>query len=371
MSAVTLADVETPFAVLDHAKMVRNIERLAARMDRLGVQLRPHVKTAKCVEVAKRMMNGHPGPITVSTLAEAEAFADARYTDITYAVGIAPAKLPRVADLIARGVDLRVLVDSVAQAKAVAQIHVPALIEIDCDGHRGGVNADDPALIEIGSLLDLRGVLVHAGETYFADSPEALAEAAENECVVANRAATALRDAGLPCPVVSIGSTPTAHAAVDLTGVTEVRAGNYVFFDLVMAGIGVCDVDDIALSVVVTVIGHRPDKGWIITDGGWMAMSRDRGTARQRVDQGYGVVTTLDGIAYPDLVMGQTSQEHGILTVRPESSTPLPDLPIGTRLRILPNHACATAAQHDSYRVINLTGPPPGIDATWQRVRGW
>src|SRR3546814_5431242 len=128
-----------------------------------------------------------------------------------------------------------------------------------------------------------------------------------------------LRDAGLPCPVVSVGSSPTAHFARNLDGVTEVRAGVYVFFDLVMAGIGVCTLDDIALSVLTTVIGHQHDKGWIIVDAGWMALSRDRGTQSQRVDQGYGVVCDEAGSPLPGLLVTGANQEHGI--VRSEEHT--------------------------------------------------
>ncbi len=146
-----------------------------------------------------------------------------------------------------------------------------------------------------------------------------------------------------------------------------------MFFDLVMAGLGVCGLADLALSVVVTVIGHRPEYGWIVTDGGWMAMSRDRGTAVQPQDQGYGLVTDLSGTLIPDLVMTAASQEHGTLTARDGAA--LPDLPIGTRLRVLPNHACATAAQHQGYHVVDgsraTEAPTPGIEAYWPRVTGW
>ena len=382
-TARTLADPDTPFAVVDVHKTLRNIERLATRADRLGVTLRPHVKTAKSLDVAALMHGGARCPVTVSTLAEAEAFADGGYTDITYAVGIDPHKLPRVIALLRRGVRLRVLLDSPEQARSVADaahragIAIPALIEIDCDGHRGGLTTDAPALIETGRLLHragcLDGVLTHAGESYAAHTPEEQRLAAKNERDTAVAAAGKLRAAGLPVAVVSVGSTPTAHAAEDLTGVTELRAGNYVFFDLVMAGLGVCRIDDLALSVVVTVIGHRPEHGWIVTDGGWMAMSRDRGTAGQPQDQGYGLVTDLNGTLLWNLVMTAASQEHGTLTTR-DGTTP-PDLPIGTRLRILPNHACATAAQHHGYHIIDSArsgvGPAPAIEAFWPRVTGW
>jgi D-serine deaminase-like pyridoxal phosphate-dependent protein len=138
-----------------------------------------------------------------------------------------------------------------------------------------------------------------------------------------------------------------------------------------MAGLGVCEIDDLALSVVTTVIGHRWDHGRILTDAGWMAMSRDRGTANQKTDQGYGLVTDLNGNLIPNLLMSGASQEHGTLSNR-DGSNP-PELPIGTRLRILPNHACATAAQHQGYHIIDPAEAPgtPEIKDFWTRITGW
>jgi D-serine deaminase-like pyridoxal phosphate-dependent protein len=381
-AAQTLMDPDTPFAVVDVHKSLRNVERLRARGGRLGVTVRPHMKTAKSLDVAALLNDGNTCPVTVSTLAEAEAFADGGYTDITYAVGIDPHKLPRVIALLRRGVTVRVLLDSIEQAVFVAEasgqagLPIPAQIEIDCDGHRGGLKPDDPALTEIGRILHdaacLDGVLTHAGESYFAYSAEEQRLAAQNERDTAVAAAERLRAAGMPVACVSDGSTPPAHAAEDLPGVTELRAGNYMFFDLVMAGLDVCQVQDLALSVVVTVIGHRPEYGWIVTDGGWMAMSRDRGTAAPAQDQGYGLVTDMAGHLIPNLVMTAASQEHGTLTAR--DGTDVPDLPVGTRLRILPNHACATAAQHHGYHVVDSsegTEPAPVIRARWPRITGW
>lgn len=215
----------------------------------------------------------------------------------------------------------------------------------------------------------LRGVLTHAGASYGADGDDALRACAEGERASAVKAAAILREAGFACPIVSVGSTPTAHFAQSLEGVTEVRAGVFVFFDLVMAGVGVCQIDDIALSVLGTVIGHQPEKGWILADAGWMAMSRDRGTAKQKVDQGYGLVCDIHGKPFPDLIMSDANQEHGILSIRSGSNAPLPDLPIGTRIRILPNHACATAAQHDAYQVV--CSDDDAIKAVWPRFGGW
>ena len=375
----TLNDPGTPFLALDLATMRRNVARLTSHLGDLGVPLRLHVKTCKAPELARMVYGGGTGPITVSTLGEAEVFAEDGFTDMIYAVGLAPAKLPRIQSLRDRGVDIAVLLDSTTQAEAVAAASreagapIPALIEIDSDGHRGGLVPGDPAIREIAAILDgegaeLRGVLTHAGESYHAMGTEAQAEAAEGERAAVVGVAETLRGHGHACPTVSVGSTPTSHAARDLTGVTEVRAGNFVFFDLVQAGIGVCSPADIALSVVATVIGHRPELGWILTDGGWTATSRDRGTAAQAVDQGYGLVAGLDGGIYPDLVMSAASQEHGTLTIREGSGAALPDLPIGARVRILPNHACATAEEHARYVVVDGGREVVGrID----RPRGW
>jgi len=378
--ATTLGDLATPCLVLDAERMERNIARLRARLDGLGVSLRPHLKTAKSVDVARRVMTSPVGPATVSTLLEAEHFAAAGVRDIVYAVGIAPSKLKQVLALRAGGADVTVVLDTVEQAQAVAQAsrkagtRIPALIEIDCDGHRSGVLPNDKQrLVEIGRALEdgaeLRGVLTHAGASYGARGTEALRQCAEVERRSVVEAATILRQAGLPCPVVSVGSTPTAHNVTDLSGVTEVRAGVFVFFDLVMAGIGVCQVDDIALSVLATVIGHQREKGWILVDAGWMAMSQDKGTSKQAVNQGYGLVCDVNGAPYADLIMAAANQEHGIITVRPGSGGVLPDLAIGDRVRILPNHACATSAQHRAYQVVR--GSSDRVEAEWLRFGGW
>jgi len=372
-----LADLPTPCLLLDEARMTRNIARIRERLAGTGVRYRAHLKTAKSVEVARRQMETPQGPAMVSTLREAEVFADAGVTDMTYGVGIAPDKLGRVLALRRRGIDLTVILDSVAQAEAVAAASVPglrlaALIEIDCDGHRSGVKPGDAALLSaIAAALEpraeLRGVLTHGGESYAARGQAALEAAAEGERLAVVGAAAILREAGRTCPVVSAGSTPTFMSACSFEGLTEFRAGVCVFFDLFQAGVGVCRADEIALSVLATVIGHQPEKGWTITDAGWMAMSRDRGTATQALDQGYGVVCGLDGLPIGDTIVVGANQEHGIVAPRPGSGAAVPELPIGARVRVLPNHACATAAQYDRYHVVR----DGAAAAEWARFGGW
>ena len=375
-----LRELETPCLVLDSTKLARNLGRMRGHLSELGVALRPHVKTAKSIEVAQLALAGGPAAITVSTLKEAEQFFAHGITDILYAVGITPNKLDHVADLRRRGADVAIILDNVESARRVAAhgaaqgMRYPVLIEIDSDGHRSGVKPESPALIEIGRVLhesgatELRGVMTHAGDSYNCDTVQKIRAMARQERDAVVRCAQRLAAAGLPCPVVSVGSTPTATYADDLTGVTEVRAGVYMFFDLVMAGISVCTVDDIALSVLATVLGHQADKGWIITDAGWMAMSRDRGTAGQKVDQGYGVVCDVAGHPVDGLIMVAANQEHGIIACRDGGALDLARYPVGTPLRILPNHACATGAQHDRYHVV---AGGTAVEAVWPRFSGW
>ena len=371
-----LSPLLTPVALLDEARMAHNIRRMQQRTAALGVTLRPHVKTAKCVDVARAQRTAGAVGITVSTLKEAEVFFDAGFDDILYAVCIAPNKLATAQALRARGCALRVVVDSVAAARALVDSgqRFEVLIEIDTDGHRAGVQPESDLLLAIGHTLHgggavLAGVMTHAGASYECRTPEALRAMAEQERSRCVRAAERLRAADLPCPVVSVGSTPTALSATQLAGVTEVRAGVYVFQDLVMQGIGVCSEGEIALSVLATVIGHQTDKGWVLVDAGWMAMSRDRGTQAQPVDWGYGAVCDEAGNGIDGWWMGGANQEHGIVQRRDGQADAglAARFPIGTRLRILPNHACATAAQLPAYTVL-------GADAalkSWPRFGGW
>ena len=375
-----LLKLETPCLVLDKGKIKKNISYLQKRMEHLGVNLRPHGKTAKNIDVIKMALAGQPGGITVSTLKEAEYFFSHGIVDIVYAVGITPVKLDRIANIIRRGANITIILDSIEQVRFVAAkaqqygLNIPVLIELDCDGHRSGVTLSDSLLVDIGHVLNsedgvmLGGVLTHAGESYQCKSVEDIRVLAEAERKMAVKCAEILRQNGLPCPIVSVGSTPTANYAEDLTGVTEVRAGVFMFYDLVMAGLGVCHVRDIAISVLTSVIGHQKRKGWMITDAGWMALSRDRGTASQKVDQGYGLVCNIEGEPRTDLIVSSTNQEHGIIVDRGEKELDWELFGIGSVFRILPNHACATGAMHDRYYITD--GTTEIIDV-WHRINGW
>ncbi len=391
-----LHDLSTPAALVDTQRMAHNIARMQTRMGALGVAFRPHVKTTKCVEIAQQQLSAGARGITVSTLKEAEQFLAAGVTDILYAVGMSAPKLKQAAALMAEGCDLKIIADSADAAMAIVHfgqqhgVQFDVWIEVDTDGHRSGVKPHSDDLLRIGKLLHgdaqatygarLGGVMTHAGASYELHTPEALQAMAEQERSLCVLAAQRLRAAGLPCPNVSVGSTPTALSALQLEGVTEVRAGVYVFFDLVMVNVGVCRPDDVALSVLTMVIGHQLDKGWAIVDAGWMAMSRDRGTQQQTHDFGYGQVCDVSGKVIEGYVLSGANQEHGIVSLALAAGTTdtaagaaaqvasiAQRFPVGMQLRILPNHACATAAQFPEYHAVvgQELGP------VWPRFYGW
>lgn len=372
----TIFDLPTPALLLDRPRLERNAARMRDQVRRLGVTLRPHVKTSKSIEVLKILADGEDVPITVSTLAEARYFFDHGITDIMYAVGIAPVKLPEVAELIRAGCRLRIILDTVEAASAVRSfadaegVPVEVLIEIDSDGHRAGIAPTDELLIAIGQRLgkSLAGVMTHAGASYDCRTRPEFEAMAEQERDKTLEAAGRLRAAGLRCDIVSVGSTPTLHYGRSLEGVTEGRAGVYAFGDLVQAELGTCSIDDIAIGVLGSVIGHNRHHGRVLIDAGFIALSRDRGTSDLPVDWGYGAVCDpLTGERVAGVTVSSTNQEHGILTA---SSGEMDFLrfPVGSRVKILPNHACATAAAYERYYV---TEGSDEITGTWERVNGW
>lgn len=373
-------DLYTPCLILDKGKLLNNMNRMSAQAAKLGVQLRPHVKTSKSVPIALLLNGGAIGPITVSTLREAEYFADAGFKDIIYAVSMVPAKLDRVKDLLDRDVDLKMIIDNVNVARAINEYGekyhrvMRVMIEIDVDMHRAGLSPDAPEVIEIAKVLndgngtEFVGVLTHAGESYDCETAQELIDAAEQERASIVRAAVNIRAAGIHCEIVSCGSTPTATYAKDLTGVTELRAGVFVFQDAFQAGRGSCQNHDIALSVLCTIISHKKNQNRIITDAGGMALSKDQSTRGTDFDCGYGLVCDRDGNIIENLVVTGANQEHGIITTKDGSKFNFGGFPIGTLLRILPNHSCMTAAAYDHYNVVEGNDE---IIETWQRCNGW
>lgn len=365
-----LFEIETPALLLDAGRLARNCDAMRARAERHGVRLRPHLKTAKCVEVAERALSPGTRSITVATLRTARWFAERGFHDQLLAVGLVPAKVPAVAALLRAGVSLQVLVDGPDNAAGVAAraaalgVVLHAHIEVDSGQGRGGHRPDDPGLLEVARVLDaspamrLSGVLTHAGHSYGAASHEEREAIAEQERHAAVDAKRRIETIGIACPEVSVGSTPTVMAARTFEGVTEIRPGVYTFFDATQAALGVCAAPDLALSVLATVVSRSDGYVWI--DAGTLALSGERVAGQPR----YGRVTDVHGGELRGQpVVDALNQEHGRLVPTTDAAL---ELSVGAQVRVWPNHACITAAMFDRYHVL-VDGQ---VEARWERLRG-
>lgn len=371
-----LATLKTPALVLDADKMKRNAVQMGERTRALGIKLRPHVKTHKCVEAAKLQYDNNATGIMVSTLAEARGFLAAGFNDITYGVPVEAGKFAEVNELARQCERFAVITDDLETVRALNSAsansggRISVFLEIDTGDHRSGIAPDSPDVIAIAremsdaKNLNFAGLLTHAGHSYGAPSEaDRLAIArAERDLVV--ELASKLRADGIEIPEISIGSTPTVTCVDHLDGVTEARPGNYIFFDAFQATLGSCAFDDCALTVLAAVVHRSFDKKQVIIDAGAIALSKDRGAIDFDAGCGYGAVLDIDGNPLGLNVDG-VSQEHGKIYVRDE--TLLEKLRVGTRLRILANHSCLTAAQFDHYNVLENGR----LVDRWQRINGW
>jgi len=378
MSATAIKTLETPCLLLDLDRLERNCAHMLARASALSVKLRPHLKTAKSLKVAALAVDGSRS-ITVSTLKEAEYFAQRGYRDIVCAAATIPSKLAHAARIQAEtGCDLILLTDALAVVQEAARfasdtrVSLSFLVEIDCGEHRSGLPPNDPAVVEVARAIEaaphlrFRGVLTHAGHSYGTDAPAEVARIAALERDAAVAAATTIRAAGVPCEIVSVGSTPTVLHAEHLAGVTEARAGIYMVWDLAQLSRNMCREDEIAASVLASVIGHNRQGRAIILDAGALALSKDIGANKHLPGAGYGYVCDAASLArLGQLAVDVVHQEHGTVTIHDESW--FERLPIGSLVRILPNHACLTCAGYEAYHV--LRGGE--VVDRWERVNGW
>jgi D-serine deaminase-like pyridoxal phosphate-dependent protein len=378
LSSVKLYRLETPAALVDLDAVERNTSQMSQRIRRLGARLRPHVKTHKCVEAARLQVRGHFGGITVSTLAEARFFGEAGFRDITYAFPIPIARIEEAADLSRTVEVLNLLLDQeqtlreLEHCAAQKGIRFPVLLKVDSGYHRAGVNPARDESVALASKLagsphiDFRGILTHGGHSYHCRNPEEIRRVASEEREVMVGFAEKLRGANVPVAEVSIGSTPTMALTNCLDGVTEVRPGNYVFYDRFQAAIGSCAPDDMALSILVAVVGHYPEQNKLLINGGSLAFSMDPGPTHVDPDCGYGTFFSADGKnRLDDLRLVSISQEHGqVAGVR---SLDFEAFPVGANLRVVPNHSCLASALYDRYYV---TRGEEVVD-DWKPTRGW
>ena len=337
------------------------------------------MKTLKSFEAARFALDDHQGGIAVATLNEAEYFAQRGLDDIQYAVCLSPDKLGHAAEILQRASRFSFFVDSLEVAERVVDfarsrgVPLRVWLEIDSGEHRTGVDPEDPAMLEIGRALSdpavrFEGVATHAGHAYRASGPQQLSKVAEQETRAVTAAAERLRVSGVRVGGVSAGSTPTAMHLPSGEGLTEIRAGVYMAGDLFQVAIGSLALEDVAVTVLATVISHTARLNQVVIDAGGLALSKDRSTAAgPGPDMGYGLVLDVRGRHIASgLTIVDVHQEHG--EIRSASTVPLELLPIGSKVRIVPNHVCMTAAMYEHYLIID--GSDSIVDI-WERTNGW
>lgn len=366
--------LKTPCVVLDIERVKRNAARISEKAKLNGVRLRPHIKTHKCIEVARIQTAGHNGAITVSTLAEARAFSKHGFNDITYAVPIESGKFADAIEILQSGVKLNLLTDDADTARAIdesagkAGVKFDVFVKIDCGTHRVGVEPDTaeamqiPRLISDSNDLNFAGILTHAGHSYDVKTTDDILKVARHERDVMVALAEKLRADGIAVPTVSIGSTPTMSTVDHLEGIDEIRPGNYIFFDNFQATLGSCSFEDTALTVLAAVIHKDKTRNRLVVDAGAIALSKDRGPVGLDPGCGYGRVLDLEGNETGMRVNG-LSQEHGEV----DAAGSFDKFKVGDRVRILANHSCLTAAQHTHYNILE-NGE---IVDRWEIHRGW
>jgi len=332
---VTLDELDTPAVVVDLDRLERNIDAMSDRAAAWGVALRPHVKTHKSRELARRQIDAGAAGVSAAKLDEAVAMAGV-CDDVFVAYPVATdGKATRAAALAARvgtlsvGLDHADAIGPLAAAARDAGRPLRVVIEVDCGLGRCGVEPSEAgALARLAmatGVLEVAGVFTHAGQAYRGAGVDDVIAAAQAEVAAVRAAAATLPDLGAD-PVVSVGSTPTSLVDVDRSGITEVRPGNYVFLDRTQVHLGVATLDRCALTVVATVISTQA--GRAVIDAGSKVFALDRGGHGSASLDGYGV----------DVATGTTvswlSEEHGVI------DDPGARLRVGERLRIVPNHAC-------------------------------
>ncbi|MCS7082589.1 MAG: alanine racemase [Bacteroidetes bacterium] len=361
---MTIFDLPTPALLVDAVRLERNLQTMQERALRAGVRLRPHAKTHKCAEIARRQLALGASGLTTAKVSEAEAFVENGFSDITIAFPVVgDAAHERLARLMERA-RVRVLVESPEGAQLLSDFfrargrRVPVLLEVDVGYGRTGVRWDAPEAVSLYERLhalaglEPEGVLTHAGHSYQGAQDPLSSRAwaqriSDEERDRIEALARALQVRGLPVQEVSVGSTPTAvhFRPSGRPLVTEMRPGNYVFFDAMQVALGSCALDEVALSVLATVVARHEEgqETRLYVDAGKKALTTDT----HRLVEGYGIVADPETRSpYPGVRLEALSEEHGWIRAPRHLK-----LGVGSRVRIFPVHACVVANLFDQYVV--------------------
>jgi D-serine deaminase-like pyridoxal phosphate-dependent protein len=342
-----IADLPTPAVLIETSRLTRNLSRMQAMANAHGLRLRPHAKTHKSTAIAALQVQRGAVGICCAKLGEAEVFADAGILDIRLPYPLNPVNADRVFALAER-VTLSFIVDDPAIAQAWSDLAIArgrrleVLVKVDVGFHRCGIDPDAasaPGTVRAIAAMEgliFRGLLSHAGHGYEAKSEREVRDIAVREAEMLRDLAAA---AQVRCDEISVGATPTARFSADENGITELRPGNYAYFDRTQVGLGAATWDDCALTVLARVVS-RPAADRVILDSGSKTLTNDGARGFTEMP-GHGTVLRDPFVAEPDpsLRIERLSEEHATVRVT-EGET---RLVIGDLVRVVPNHSCVVS----------------------------
>jgi D-serine deaminase-like pyridoxal phosphate-dependent protein len=344
-----------PTLLLDKTKCLQNIKRMSDKADSLNIRLRPHFKTPQSAKIAEWIRDTGVNSCTVSSVKMAEYFFNHGWKDITIAFPVNMLEAELI-NKIAKEIQLNIIVvskNAVSALKDNIESALGVFIKIDTGTHRTGVSGFsliDEILEELkkNPLLEFKGFLSHSGHTYHARSVEEVEAIHSKEIELMSELKQKYISA-FPHLEISVGDTPSCSISKDFEGITEIRPGNYIFYDVMQQQIGSCSFDDIAVCLACPVVAKHPERNEIIVHGGAVHLSKD--FIRDENDQkiyGYVVKLTDNGWSDPlaDTYVRGLSQEHGIIRA---GSRFFEEVKEGQIIGILPVHSCLTADAMNEY----------------------
>ena len=346
-----LTDLRTPCVLVDYARMSQNLQRMQSAADARGLRLRPHAKTHKSVVMAQRQIADGAVGICCAKLGEAEVLADGSVDDIRLPYPLNPINGDRVIELLERA-RISFIVDHADVAAGWSEVMkaagrtVDVLVKVDVGFHRCGIDPDAANaadfVVRVAELpgLRFRGLLSHAGHGYGATSEAEVEAIARTEAAIMATLADRVRERGVEVPEISVGATPTARYSLQQEGLTELRPGNYIYYDRTQVALGAAGWDDCALTVLARVVA-KPAADRIILDSGSKTLTNDLARGFSPMPGHGAVLTSVEDVQSPDddLVIERLSEEHATLRVRSGGHRLEP----GDLVRIVPNHACVVS----------------------------
>ena len=350
-------NISRPTLILDKGKAIANIRTMQTKAMNLGLSLRPHFKTHQSLAIGRWFKAAGVDRIAVSSVRMAEYFAP-EWDDITIAFPTNVLEIDAINQLASK-IRLNLTVYNLEVLHILGSVinhPVSIFLKINIGNNRAGLlPSQQEEIIQFGQAvqtykqLTFKGILMHAGHSYAARSPEAILDI-NQRCMQQIELLHYCLDKDFPDLIFSYGDTPTCSVANAFPGIHELRPGNFVFYDIAQVQIGSCTVDQVAVALASPVVGKQADKQTVILYGGGIHLSKDR-ILMEDGQRNFGRIVRFNETGWevlsPNSYLSSISQEHGIAVL---DNQVFNDVKVGDILGVLPVHSCMTADLMKSYQ---------------------